>query len=99
LFDGLVLPDGASGVKLLGTRVEVMDFISNQVRHGKTVLALGTSKGLIRQAGMASTLANGKSDPGILLEDAANAEQAATAFIGALGKHRHPERETGALMP
>jgi catalase len=48
---------------------------------------------------MASTLANGKSDPGILLEDAANAEQAATAFIGALGKHRHPERETGALMP
>jgi catalase len=99
LFDGLVLPDGASGVKLLGTRVEVMDFISNQVRHGKTVLALGTSKGLIRQAGMASTLANGKPDPGILLEDAANAEQAAKAFISALGKHRHPERETGALMP
>ena len=41
LFDGVVLPDGDDGVKVLGGFIEVMDFISNQHRHGKTLLALG----------------------------------------------------------
>ncbi|MDO9314015.1 MAG: catalase, partial [Burkholderiaceae bacterium] len=77
LFDGLVLPDGAAGVKLLGSRVEVMDFISNQYRHGKTLLALGASKALLERAGAAATLANGQADPGILVATAAKAEHAA----------------------
>ena len=96
LFDGLVLPDGADGVTLLGSRVEVMDFISNQYRHGKTILALGASKALIEQAGVPMTLASGDADPGILTGDSANVEQAIKGFIKALGKHRHPEREVDA---
>ena len=97
LFDGLVLPDGAGGVAALGARIEVMDFISNQVRHGKTILVIGASKGLIERAGVAVTLANGDADPGILVTAATDAGPAAQAFIAALGSHRHPEREAGAL--
>jgi catalase len=97
LFDGLVLPDGAGGVKVLGKRIEVMDFISNQFRHGKTILALGASKALIEQADVATTLASGEADPGMVIGSVAKVEHAVAAFISALGKHRHPEREAGAL--
>jgi catalase len=98
LFDGLVLPDGAGGVKTLGAHVEVMDFIANQHRHGKTILALGAAKALLEKAAAAPTLANGAADPGIVLGTAAKAGPAAADFIAALGKHRHPEREAAALM-
>lgn len=95
LFDGVVLPDGAAGVELLGGFVEVMDFISNQYRHGKTLLALGASKALLSKAGVNATLANGEPDPGIVFGGDAKAERSTADFIAALGRHRHPERETG----
>jgi catalase len=93
LFDGLVLPDGAEATKCLGRRVEVMDFISNQYRHGKTILALGSSRALLDQAGIDATLAGGAKDPGVLSVVGSRADGAAAGFITALGKHRHPERE------
>ncbi len=96
LFDGLVLPDGEAGVKLLGAHVEVMDFISNQYRHGKTIFALGASKALLDRAGVEANLADGRSDPGLLVVAAGDVKQAVDGFIAALGRHRHPEREVGA---
>jgi len=77
----------------------VMDFIANQYRHGKTILALGASKALIERAGVAKTLANGNADPGILMGTTAQAEHTVANFISALGRHRHPEREASALAP
>jgi catalase len=97
LFDGLVLPDGANGVKALGGRIEVADFISNQYRHGKTILALGASKSLIEQAGVATALANGDADPGIVMGQISKVNNLVPAFITALGRHRHPEREADAI--
>ena len=99
LFDGMALPDGAGGVKLLGSRVEVMDFISNQYRHGKTILAVGASSLLLERAGVTALLANGQPDPGILMAAAAQVNHAAAGFIAALGRHRHPEREAAAAAP
>jgi catalase len=98
LFDGLVLPAGAGGggVKDLERGVDLMDFISNQYRHGKTILALGASKALLERAGVRPELADGRPDPGILTGDAAKAEHIVADFIAALGRHRHPEREASA---
>ncbi|HEX5755073.1 MAG TPA: catalase [Arenimonas sp.] len=96
LFDAVVLPDGAS-VKDLGARVEVMDFLSNQYRHGKTFLVVGAAKALLEMAGITATLANGRADPGIVEATAARIDRALTAFITALGQHRHPEREASTL--
>lgn len=98
IFDGVVLPDGPA-VEDLSARIEVMDFISNQYRHGKTLLALGASRSLLEQAGVSTTLANGDADPGIVVAPAAKAAHAAKAFITALGKHRHPEREADEGAP
>jgi len=95
LFDALVLPDGVDGVTALARHDQTMDFIRDQYRHGKTILAVGASKALLVSAGVSTTLPSGESDPGILL--ARNAEQASAAFIAAVGKHRHTERETAFL--
>jgi len=93
LFDGLVLPGGDAGVKRLAARVEVMDFISNQHRHGKTLLALGAAHTLLERAGAAAKLPGGEPDPGIVVDVQSQLDVAVALFIAALGKHRHPQRE------
>ncbi len=97
LFDGVVLPDGEAGVKQLMRYGQVKEFVVNQYRHGKTMLALGAAQGLLEAAMIPTELENGEADPGIVLAEAGTdgeADRAAKAFIAALGRHRHPERET-----
>ncbi|KNZ30814.1 MAG: catalase [Methylibium sp. NZG] len=94
LFDAVVLPDGEAGVALLASDAQAMDFVHLQYRHGKSILALGASKALLDQAGIATTLASGDADPGIVLAKGANAAAAAASFIKAVAKHRHPARES-----
>jgi catalase len=96
LFDGVILPDGADGAHKLGGYVEVMDFISNQYRHGKTILAIGSSCALLERAGVQLKLRSGEADPGILMRTDSKHNSVAADFIAALGKHRHPEREADA---
>ncbi|MEO6031011.1 MAG: catalase, partial [Burkholderiaceae bacterium] len=43
LFDAVILPDGEAGVTRLGKHGQTMDFIANQYRHGKTLMAVGAS--------------------------------------------------------
>lgn len=94
LFDALVLPDGSDGVTLLAGHGQTLEFVTNQYRHGKTILALGASTALLDKAGIASTLPSGEPDPGILLASVDTLDDGAAAFIAAVGKHRHPVRET-----
>ena len=94
LFDAVLLPDGEEGVKLLLRHPQAIDFVAQQYRHGKTLLALGSAKGLFDRAGVDAFLASGEADPGVLLAEAKDGETAHAAFIAAIGKHRHPARET-----
>lgn len=94
LFDALVLPDGDEGVARLAGCGQTREFVVNQYRHGKTILALGASKALLDQADVAATLPSGEPDPGILLVSIAALGDSAAAFIAAVGQHRHPIRET-----
>lgn len=94
LFDAVLLPDGEVGVKSLLRHAPAVDFVAQQFRHGKTLLALGASKALLDRAGAEAFLASGDADPGVLLAEADEAEASHAAFIAAIGKHRHPARET-----
>jgi catalase len=92
LFDAMVLCDGEEAASQLAQLGQVSEFIVNQYRHCKTILALGASEAVLPMAGVSLTLPSGDPDPGVLVGDAA--EDTWSRFMEAVGKHRHPARET-----
>ncbi|NPC54217.1 catalase [Caenimonas soli] len=97
LFDALVLPDGKEAAVALAADGHTMEFIKDQYRHCKTILALGASKALLEKAGIPLKAADGKADPGLILSDGA-AGPALEAFVDGIAKHRHFGRETDPPM-
>jgi catalase len=93
LFDALVLPGGKDGVAALSAVAHTMDFIKDQYRHGKAILVLAESAALLAQAGVSATLPGGGDDPGIVSVQGQGGVDV-DAFIRAVARHRHPERET-----
>ena len=89
LFDAVVVPDGEAAAALakLG---HALEFIKDQYRHCKPMLALGSGKDLLAAAGIPKTLNNGNPDPGLLRTD--NAKEAVKPFMAAIARHRHFER-------
>ena len=91
LFDALVLPDGAKAIETLACDGHTMEYMKDQFRHCKAILALGASRTLLELAGIPASM--GK-DPGILLAERNKAADAAPAFIAAIAAHRHPSRDS-----
>jgi catalase len=89
LFDGLVLPGGDGAFAELAGNGQVLEYLRDPFRHGKTIMALGTGVSLLEAAGIPTD----EDDPGVLTFAKAKAG-APAAFIEALAKHRHPDRET-----
>jgi catalase len=56
-------------------------------------LVLGASKKLLQKAGIFENLPTGEQDPGLIVRSSAEAEGALEEFIGAIAKHRHPQRD------
>jgi catalase len=95
LFDGMVLPDGEEAIATLLGDARTLEYLKEQVRHCKPVLALGASRALLERIGLsAGERDNVGPDSGVLLYEAAQADAAVEAFIAAAAKHRHWERET-----
>jgi catalase len=57
------------------------------------MLAIGSATSLLQKAGIPETLVTGQADPGLLLMERDDVTGIA-AFIAAIAKHRHFERET-----
>ncbi|MEP7064555.1 MAG: catalase [Gemmatimonadota bacterium] len=93
LFDALVLPDGKAGVKALAADGHTTEFVMNQYRHCKTILAFGASSALLERAGVATTLSDGSSDAGVLVLRAGD-KRVAEKFMTALAMDRHRKRES-----
>ena len=92
LFDAVVLPGGGAAARALIADGHAAEFIKDQFRHGKTLLALGTSSVVLDHVGISAALPDGEPDPGVLAvaaDDASAAEQ----LIAAVARHRHPERD------
>jgi catalase len=69
---------------------QALEFIKDQYRHCKTILAFGEGASLLEAAGIPYTLPDGSSDPGLLLD----VPEPAQAFMEALARHKHYARET-----
>ncbi len=93
LFDAVVLPDGPASVDALLKDGHTLEFVKDQYRHCKTILALGASSALLKKAGISTSLPSGFKDPGVLATATDNEGDIAEAFIAAVAQHRHPVRD------
>ena len=94
LYDALVLPDGAAAAATLGQDASALQFIREQYRHGKPILAVGAGAGLLVSASIPPALPNGDPDPGLVGSAPADLPQALAAFKAVLAGHRVYARET-----
>jgi catalase len=92
LFDAVVLPGGQGALDALSQDGKALEFIKDQYRHCKTILALGEAQGVLAKAGIPATLPDGAADPGLLFSEE-GADTAGARFIEALARHRHFERD------
>ena len=93
LFDALVLPGGSKAVEALSVDGHALEFVKDQYRHGKTILALGDASKILSKAGIPLTLPSGDPDPGLLIEGQARNAAKPQTFIAAIGLHRHVARD------
>jgi catalase len=97
LWDAVVIAPGAASAAALASDGRVVEFVKDQYRHCKPLLAIGPATELLAKANIPLRLPGGKSDPGLLLADAIN-DAGREAFVAALARHRHFERETDPPM-
>jgi catalase len=93
LFDAVVIPDGESSAAALSQLGHAVEFVKDQFRHCKPILAIGEARRILDAAGIPPALPSGKPDPGVVRSAAAN-DRAVKAFCDALASHRHFARET-----
>jgi catalase len=92
LYDALVLPWGDEAVNALRADGRTLEFIKDQYRHCKPILAAGASRTLLEACGIEATLPDGTPDAGLII--ASDPSAASDDFVAAIAKHRHYARET-----
>jgi catalase len=92
LYDALVLPDGADAITPPKADGRTLEFIKDQYRHCKPILAVGASDQLLTACGIDPAPPDGQRDPGVITTT--DASTATDAFVAAIAKHRHFARET-----
>jgi len=100
VWDAVVLPDGDDAIAALAAMGQAQEFMRDQYRHCKPILANPSASALLDKVGISAILADGSADPGIVgLGDAGgkrNAKSSAATvatFIEAMTAHKHYERE------
>ncbi len=92
LYDAMILPDGAGAVQALRGDGRTLEFIKDQYRHCKPILAVGAGAELLAACGIDAALPSGQPDPGLIVAE--DPPAATDPFITAIAKHRHFVRET-----
>jgi catalase len=92
LYDALVLPGGGEAINALRADGRTLEFIKDQYRHCKPILALSASVELLKACGIDTALPDGQPDPGVIVGPDAGA--VIDDFMAAIAKHRHFARET-----
>jgi catalase len=93
-YDGVVLAAGPAASTTLAADGVMLEFLREQYRHGKPILALGSGSDLLLAAGIPLRLPDGMTDPGIILGDGSDLHVALAAFQAALAGPRIYARET-----
>ncbi len=97
LYDAVVVADGATSAAMLAGDADARDFVRQQYRHCKPLLAIGDGQQLLQAAGIPPALADGTPDLALWQADAGTLSGALTAFKQALAGHRDFHRERDAV--
>ncbi|HYO46575.1 MAG TPA: catalase, partial [Gemmatimonadota bacterium] len=89
-FDALVIPDGAKAARSLSELGQALEFVKDQYRHCKAILALGAGKVVLDKA----SIPVGTGDPALIVIPPEKARAGTQAFMGAVAKHRNWDRAT-----
>jgi catalase len=96
LYDALIVADGAGSAKLLMNDADALEFVRQQYRHCKPILAVGAGADLLARAGVSAELVDGADDASLWLAEAGAVGPALEKFKQALAGHRNFQRETAA---
>jgi catalase len=88
LFDAVVVPDGEASARALSSLGHAVEFVKDQYRHCKAILALGAGRALLEKAGVPIAA----DDPALIVVPAAKGGAGTKAFLAALAKHRNWDR-------
>lgn len=94
LFDAVVIPDGADALAALTKEGQAIEFVKDQYRHCKPILALGTGAQLLEKSDIPPFQGTTVADAGLLQFASNDIDKAIAAFMAAIGKHRFFERQT-----
>jgi catalase len=92
LFDAVAIPDGNMVAENLAASGQTLEFLRDQYRHCKPILAFGAGRQLLQTAGIPETLLDGSPDPALLSVNAL--EDALDDFVKLVGSPRSFARET-----
>jgi catalase len=90
LHDAVVIAGGEAAALLMADG-RALEFVKDQYRHCKTILAIEAGERVLEACGIDPRLPDGGADPGIII---GNAGESTEAFMAAVAKHRHFARET-----
>src|SRR6185369_3257306 len=88
LFDAVVLADGADAATMLANDGHAIEFVKDQFRHCKPILAIGAAATVLEAAGIHEGV------PGVVRVGASEAGAGVQTFMRLLAAHRVFERET-----
>jgi catalase len=88
-FDAVAIPDGAGAAAALSKLGHGLEFVKDQFRHCKAILAVGAGRSLLEKAGLPLT----GEDAALVLVPGSN-RRALGAFVTAIAKHRNWDRAT-----
>jgi catalase len=94
LYDAVVIADGAESVQQLMRDANAVDFIRQQYRHCKPILAIGGAEKLLAKAEVNTKLSDGSTDTGVFIADKKTLNKTLIDFKALLANHRSFVRET-----
>lgn len=106
LFDAVFIPGGKMSIDTLAGEPEALNFIAEAYRHCKTIGTVEEGVELLQASHFepgeighgGSGIDPMETEPGLIIGSGARGEHLTEAFIHAVSKHRHWDREMSSLM-
>ncbi len=102
MYDAIFIPGGEKSIETQKMQGDALHFVQEAFKHGKAIGASGAGVDLLEMArlpGVELATRKGVTTSMGVVTTRGSASGAAEAFIGAVSKHRHFNRDTKGQVP